>query len=89
MIHGGYARYFIPPLADQNARWAAALMGTTGAPLGALGASVRAETDNYYDLGAQKRIGDLALGIDAYWRDASKAPRSSSRTTAENALASS
>ena len=70
-LHAGYARYFTPPpfelVASQTiARFA----GTTAAPAVTTDDAPRAETDNYYDVGAQQRLGRFTLGVDGYWRDA-------------------
>lgn len=56
-VHGGYARYFVP--APQN---------EGGLVLGSDG--LRAETDDYFDLGVQQTVGRLTLGADGYTRHA-------------------
>src|SRR6185503_10746040 len=50
--------------------WMQALLGTTGAPPTSHSDPLRAETDDYYDAGAQWTIDDLVLGVDGYWRNA-------------------
>ena len=67
-VHAGYARYFVPPPGDDEG--IEALAGTTGAPPGASGSPLRAETDDYYDLGIQQSLAGLTIGLDAYWREA-------------------
>jgi outer membrane cobalamin receptor len=69
-VHAGYARYFLPPQDNDGAGRTLRLAGTTGAPQGADNNALRAETDDYYDLGIQKKVSKLTLGADAYWRRA-------------------
>ena len=67
-LHGGYARYFVPTPESEVAVAPKDLAGTTGAPPTSISSPPRAETDNYFDLGAQQKLEHLTLGIDAYWR---------------------
>ncbi len=70
-LHVGYARYFTPPPFELVAgETIARFVGTTAAPEVTTDDLPRAETDNYYDIGAEQRFGGLTLGVDGYWRDA-------------------
>jgi len=70
-FHAGYARYFTPPPFELVAsETIAKFAGTTAAPPTSGDDLPRAETDDYYDVGAQQRLGRLTLGVDGYWRDA-------------------
>jgi outer membrane receptor for ferrienterochelin and colicins len=70
-LHVGYARYFTPPPFELVAsETVSAFAGTTAQAPGTLNNAPRAERSNYYDLGAQQRIGGLTLGVDAYYKDA-------------------
>jgi len=70
-LHAGYARYFTPPPFELVAsETISKFLGTTAAPQIAEDDAARAETDDYYDVGAQQKVGALTLGIDGYWRDA-------------------
>ncbi|MBV9994981.1 MAG: TonB-dependent receptor [Caulobacteraceae bacterium] len=70
-VHAGYARYFTPPPFELVAgETISKFLGTTAAPQVTQDDLPRAETDNYYDVGAQQKLGALTLGIDGYWRDA-------------------
>lgn len=54
--HAGYARYYVsPPLGDE------------GQPSDG---RLRGESDDYVDVGAEQKLGDLKIGIDGYWRSA-------------------
>ncbi len=69
-VHGGYARYFVPPQDNEGAGRTLRLVGTTGAPQGTGNGALQAETDDYYDLGIQQKVSKLTLGADAWWRRA-------------------
>jgi outer membrane receptor protein involved in Fe transport len=69
-VHGGYARYFVPPQDNEGAGRTLKLVGTTGAPPGTGNGALQAETDDYYDLGVQQKVSKLTLGADAWWRRA-------------------
>jgi len=70
-LHAGYARYFTPPPFELVANTTIAkFAGATAAPAVTTDDLPRAETDNYYDVGAQQRLGRFTLGVDGYWRDA-------------------
>jgi hypothetical protein len=47
------------------------LAGTTGALPNLADTSARAEADDYIDLGAERKMGHLTLGLDGWWRRAS------------------
>lgn len=59
-VHGGYARYFVP--ASQEG------LTVNENRVGSSGGALRAETDDYYDVGLQRTRGGLTLGIDGYIR---------------------
>lgn len=68
-VHAGYARYFIP--APDTGVGGATAFGI-GATMGAAAErDLRPETDDTYDVGAQKTWRGLAVGLDGYWRKAS------------------
>ncbi len=70
-LHAGYARYFTPPPFELVAgETLAKFAGTTAASAVTQDDLPRSERDNYYDVGAQQKIGHLTLGVDGYWRDA-------------------
>jgi outer membrane receptor protein involved in Fe transport len=71
-FHVGYSRYFTPPpfeLIGQNN--VSALANTTGASASTQDTTVKAESDNYYDIGiSQKILPGLQASIDAYYKTA-------------------
>ncbi|HEY3799409.1 MAG TPA: TonB-dependent receptor [Caulobacteraceae bacterium] len=70
-LHIGYAHYFTPPPFELvGAESVARFAGTTAAPAVTQDTLPFAETDDYYDVGAQQRVGHVLLGLDGYWRDA-------------------
>jgi outer membrane receptor for ferrienterochelin and colicins len=70
-LHAGYARYFTPPPFELVAgQTLAKFAGTTAATAVTADDLPRSETDNYYDVGVQQKLGRLTLGVDGYWRDA-------------------
>jgi outer membrane receptor protein involved in Fe transport len=69
-LHAGYARYFVPAPQNEIADTPGSLAGTTGAPPTTQGSPLRSETDDYYDLGFQQKLGGLTIGLDGYWRHA-------------------
>ncbi len=82
-FHGGYARYFTPPVQVEAAPANFALFnGTSGAVTNPLGNPVLPERSNYFDFGvtqnipfgcsnpAAKDCTDLDLGVDAYYKQA-------------------
>jgi len=71
-LHAGYARYFTPPPFELVASASVAkFVGTTAeAPNGVLNDLPRSERDDYFDLGAQQKIGSVTLGVDTYYKRA-------------------
>jgi outer membrane receptor protein involved in Fe transport len=70
-IHAGYARYFSPPPFELVASpTVAKFAGTSGAQPGTQDDLPRSERDNYFDLGAEQKIGRLTVGVDAYDKQA-------------------
>jgi len=70
-LHAGYARYFTPPPFELVAgETLARFTGTTGASAVTQDDLPRSERDNYYDVGAEQKLGHFTLGVDGYWRDA-------------------
>jgi outer membrane receptor protein involved in Fe transport len=70
-LHVGYARYFSPPPFELVASPTVALFaGTTAAPPGTQNDVPKSERDNYFDVGAEQKLGGLTLGIDAYYKQA-------------------
>jgi outer membrane receptor for ferrienterochelin and colicins len=76
-LHAGYARYFSPPPFELVGTASVARFAcTTGAPPGLTcppttpiaNDTPLSERSNYYDVGAQQKLGALTLGVDAYWR---------------------
>jgi outer membrane receptor protein involved in Fe transport len=71
-IHGGYSRYFTPPPFELvSGSSVAAFNGTSAASEVTRDDTVKAERDNYYDVGvSQIIIPGLRVGLDAYYKDA-------------------
>lgn len=69
-LHAGYARYVLPAPIEGASESPADLARTSAALPGPAGDPLRAETDDYYAIGAQQKAGPWTLGIDAYWRRA-------------------
>ena len=73
ILHAGYARYFSPPPFELVASSTVALFqGTSAASPGTDNTTPFAERQNYYDIGAQQKIGflpGLSVGVDAYYRE--------------------
>ena len=69
-LHAGYARYFLPAPLEDESDTPKAFAGTTAAPPTLRGEPLRAETDDYYDVGVEWKDDDLTLGLDGYWRSA-------------------
>ena len=71
-LHGGYARYFTPPpfeLVSGNSVGLTA--NTTAAPETTQSTTVKAERDDYFDVGIDQVIlPGLRVGIDAYYKQA-------------------
>ena len=70
-VHAGYARYFSPPPFELVATASfSKFVGTSAEAPGAQNDLPRSERDNYFDVGAQQKIGALTLGVDAYYKKA-------------------
>lgn len=70
-IHAGYARYFTPPPFELVAsQTVAKFQGTTAQAPGAGDDLPRSERDNYFDVGAEQKLGHVTLGVDAYYKKA-------------------
>jgi outer membrane receptor for ferrienterochelin and colicins len=71
-IHAGYSRFFSPPPFELVANTSVAkYANTTGAPPGTTGDAVKAESSNYYDVGAQQKLtNELTVGVDGYYKQA-------------------
>ena len=69
-LHAGYARYFLAAPTDGAGETPKDFAGTSAAPPTPQGDPLRAETDDYYDVGMGWIFDHLTLGIDGYWRAA-------------------
>jgi outer membrane cobalamin receptor len=69
-IHIGYAHYVLPAPIEGSTESPANLAGTSARLPGLTSHATQAETDDYYAIGAQRKLGDVTLGVDAYWRAA-------------------
>jgi outer membrane receptor protein involved in Fe transport len=70
-LHVGYARYFTPPPFELVASESVAkFVGTTAEAPGTGNDTPKSERDNYFDLGAEQKLGALTLGVDAYYKQA-------------------
>jgi outer membrane receptor protein involved in Fe transport len=71
-LHAGYSRYFTPPPFELvGASSVAAFQNTTGAAPSPLDTTVKAERDNYYDVGVTQVLSPgLQVGLDAYYKQA-------------------
>jgi outer membrane receptor protein involved in Fe transport len=69
-IHAGYARYFLPAPSDTIADSPRDLAATTGRTPTSVGSRALPETDDYWDVGVQKKFDHLTVGLDAYLRQA-------------------
>jgi outer membrane receptor protein involved in Fe transport len=70
-LHAGYARYFTPPPFELVASGSVSkFVGTTAQAPGTLNDTPKSERDNYFDLGAEQKVGPVTLGIDAYYKQA-------------------
>jgi outer membrane receptor protein involved in Fe transport len=68
-VHAGYARYFSPPPFELVASSHVSLFdNTTAAGNGLPGSSPRAERADYYDVGAEQKIGDFTVGLDSFFK---------------------
>ncbi|HKV97991.1 MAG TPA: TonB-dependent receptor [Gammaproteobacteria bacterium] len=71
-LHGGYSRYFTPPTLELIApRDIALFQNTTNALPSNANTEVRAERDNYYDVGVSHALtSKWQVGVDGYYKDA-------------------
>ncbi len=71
-VHAGYSRYFVPPPFESVGSAAVAgFNGTSAAAEVTQDSTVRAERDNYYDVGVDQVLArGLRVGLDAYYKDA-------------------
>ncbi len=77
-VHAGYARYFSPPPfelvgAEAVEKFACANAGpeprcNTASPPDTLNDMPKAERADYFDIGVSQKMGDLALGVDSYYK---------------------
>lgn len=70
-IHLGYARYFIPAPVEDPGESPGDLATTSARLPGNVNSAVLPETDDYYAIGAQQKLGSWTFGVEAYWREAS------------------
>ena len=69
-LHAGYARTFTPPQFELVATGTLdRFVGTTNAPESLRNDPARPERANRFDAGVSQRLGDLTLGVDAYYKD--------------------
>lgn len=71
-FHMGYARYLTPPPFESVASNSLGLFAnSSAAPANFQNDKVKAERDNYYDIGfMQQLLPGWHIGVDAYWKDA-------------------
>jgi len=71
-LHAGYARYFTPPPFELvGPADIAPFANTTAAPSVTTDSNVKAERDDYFDVGAQQTLlPGLKVGVDLYYRRA-------------------
>ena len=69
-IHLGYSKYFTPPAFELvGGETLSKFNGTTAASTVLLDTTPRSERTDYYDIGAEQKIGShITLGVDAYYR---------------------
>ena len=68
-VHLGYARYFSPPPFELvGGQTVSKFVGTTGEAPTQADTTPFAERQNYFDGGAQQKLGSLTVGADAYYR---------------------
>ena len=68
-VHAGYARYFTPPPFELVAEETIGkFAGTTAAPGVSQDTTPYADRANYYDVGAEQKIGRVTLGVDGFYR---------------------
>jgi outer membrane receptor protein involved in Fe transport len=69
-LHAGYARYFSPPPFENVATTDIVALEHTSAagPAGAQNTTPFAERQNYFDVGAEQKLGAVSVSIDGYYR---------------------
>ena len=68
-LHIGYARYFSPPPFELVGNETVGLFAnTTAAPALTQNDTPKAERANYFDAGAQQKVGMVTLGVDSYYK---------------------
>ncbi len=70
-IHGGYARYFSPPKTELLSNSSITkYFDTTAAPENTKNGRVKAQRDNYYDLGISHKLSaNLNFSLDSYYKE--------------------
>ncbi len=69
-LHAGYARYFTPPPFELVASATVTkFVGTTAQSPSLTDTTPFSERSNYFDVGAEQRLGALTLGVDGYLRN--------------------
>ena len=71
-VHAGYSRYFSPPPFELvGGETVAKFLGTTAAPPSTRADTPQAERADYFDVGAQQKLGPaLTVGVDTYYKAA-------------------
>jgi outer membrane receptor for ferrienterochelin and colicins len=70
-LHAGYSRYFSPPPFELVATASfSKFVGTSAQAPNDQNDLPKSERDNYFDVGAQQKVGSLTLGVDAYYKKA-------------------
>jgi outer membrane receptor for ferrienterochelin and colicins len=70
-LHAGYSRFFSPPPFELVANTTILKFANTTGPSGQPGDPVKAESSNYYDVGAQQKLSnELTVGVDGYYKQA-------------------
>lgn len=69
-IHAGYSRYFTPPPFELvGSETISKFLNTTAAPSVTQSDAPLAERSDYYDVGAEQKLGDaVTVGVDTYYR---------------------
>ncbi len=67
-IHAGYARYFSPPPFELVASQDVALFDNTTSASGGLNDTPKAERADYFDMGAEQKIGAFTVGLDSFYK---------------------
>jgi outer membrane receptor protein involved in Fe transport len=68
-LHAGYSRYFSPPPFELVGNETVGLFAnTTAAAVQSQNDTPKAERANYFDAGAQQKLGAVTLGVDTYYK---------------------